>query len=202
MTVAQKRRIIWRGKIFQWFVSAMWRQIRTRTRGRGTPRGLIRKRLDWFDSKANNATSPCRQTPFGTAKAAARLNLNSLSPFPPPHPPPRPTSKLICEGRVDRANRNSAVQISYPRFPRARRLAKQASDRLLRARGMSLQRDENIFENSHLSRMSLRARDLGEKSRAISAPRVVTRAVRFSPRHEPISTSCRNKSVLSLRWKI
>lgn len=81
-------------------------------KGRGTPRGLIRKRLDWFDSKANNATS-CVGKSRGTVKAAAWLNLNS------PPPPTLSTTKLICKGRVDRANRNSAVQISYPRFPRA-----------------------------------------------------------------------------------
>lgn len=39
-------------------------------KGRGTPRGLIRKRLDWFDSKANNATSRVGKS-RGTVKAAA-----------------------------------------------------------------------------------------------------------------------------------
>lgn len=39
-------------------------------KGRGTPRGLIRKRLDWFDSKANNATSRVGKS-HGTVKAAA-----------------------------------------------------------------------------------------------------------------------------------
>lgn len=152
------------------------RFCRARKRGRGTLRRLIRKRLDWFDSKANNTTSPCN-SPFGTAKAVARLNLNSLSPFSPP------TNKLICEGCVDRANRNSAVQISYPHFPRAQRLAEQVSDRLLRARGMSLQRNENIFENFHLSGdVPSRPRSQGEKSRNFRAARCDSRRVIFSPR--------------------
>jgi len=154
---------------------------KSRQGGEEPPQGLIRKRLDWFDSKANNATSLCRQTPFGTAKAAARLNLNSLFPL----STPLPTSKLICEGRVDRANRNSTVQISYPRFPRAQRPAKRVSDRrLLRARGMSLQRDENIFENSHLGDVPSRPRSRGEKSRNFRVCDL-RRAI-FSPRRVDI----------------
>lgn len=100
-----------------------------------------------------------------TIKFEFSVPLSSL-----PRPPSM--SKLICEGRVDRANRNSTVQISYPRFPRAQRLAKQVSDRLLRARGMSLQRDENIFENSHLGAVPSRPRSRGEKSRNFRAARL------------------------------
>lgn len=42
-----------RGSKKGWFYGFVW----WKSYAQGMPRGLIRKRLDWFDSKANNATS-------------------------------------------------------------------------------------------------------------------------------------------------
>lgn len=141
---------------------------RAKDKGRGTPRGLIRKRLDWFDSKANNATS-CVGKSRGTVKAAAWLNLNS------PPPPTLPTTKLICKGRVDRANRNSAVQISYPLSPGSD--CEVASDRLF---DVWVYNGMKIYLKIPISGMSFA---LGTSSRKVAQfPRCGPRRMIFSPR--------------------
>lgn len=50
---AEKKKRERRGSKKGWFHGF----VRWKSYAQGMPRGLIRKRLDWFDSKANNATS-------------------------------------------------------------------------------------------------------------------------------------------------
>lgn len=161
---------------------------RDENRGRGTPRGLIRKRLDWFDSKANNATSRVGKR-CGTAKAAW-LNLNSLSLL-----ARLLATKLICEGCVDR----SQSKFRSSNFISA--LSSGGGSPGLRSRFRQVSRYEltagKIYSKIPIVEECPFAP--GTSSRKVAQfPRGKPRRANFLTTGKSILTSRRNKSVLSL----